>query len=346
MKLENSMFKKSAIDNALQGNAPVGQFIAGPGMDAATASSGAFLVGELEKQDPRLIEPLTSYYYPRDVDVMPGGGWVDAVSNVFVDYATSGNEEDALIGKETNNIPVSQANISKDVWKTSKFAEILRIPIFDDLAMQQIGRSLTQILDSGLRLNYNKILDRNVYNGFTKNGTYGLINDTSVTSSLVAQNSGATSRLWTNKTPNEIMYDINTLITQTWAQAEYDLTGMADHILIDPYNYAYLANTMVSVAGNQSILKYLLENNIAVNQGRTLEIYPSRWCLEAGTGSTNRMVAYVKNPMRVNWDLTIPVTRMMTMPNVQSGSYETLYAAQFSQLKILSYQTILYADGI
>lgn len=347
MKVSDSIFKKTALDTALSGQSyTAGQIVNGPAMDAGAASSGAFLVGELEKQDPRLIEPLTSYFYARDLDVMPGGGWVDTVSNVFADYGTTANEEDSIMGKESTNIPVSQANITKDVFKTAKFGEVLRLPLFDDLAMQQVGRSLSQILDNGIRLNYNKILDRNAYNGFAKTNTYGLVNSPSVTSSLVAQNAAGTSRLWVNKTPNEIMYDINTLITSTWAASEYDLTGMANHILIDPYNYAYLANTLVSLAGNTSILKYLLENNIAVNQGKELNIFPSRWCLGAGTGSTQRMVAYVKDPMRVNWDLTVPLTRVMTAPNVQSASYETLYAAQFSQVKFLSYQTILYADGI
>ena len=345
--IKDTVFKRGALDAALSGaEYNPGQIINGPGMDAGSASTGVFLVGELEKQDPRLIEPLTSYFYPRDLDAMPGGGWVDTVSNVFADYGTTANEEDSLMGKESTNIPVSQANITKDIWKTSKFGEVLRLPLFDDLAMQQVGRSLSQILDNGIRLNYNKILDRNAYNGFAKTNTYGLANNPSVTASLVAFNNAKTSRTWSDKTPNEIMLDINTLVTSTWAQAEYDLTGMANHILIDPFNYAYIANTVVSTAGNRSILDYILENNIAVKQGRSFDIFPSRWCLAAGTGSTQRMIAYVKDPMRVNWDLTVPLTRIMTAPNVQSASYETLYAAQFSQVKFLSYQTILYADGI
>lgn len=345
-----SIFKQSAIDAAMKAG-KFGQFQAlqghyGPGMDAGTASTGAFLVGELEKQDPRLIEPLTSYFYPRDIDAMPGGGWVESVSNVFVDYATTGNQEDAIAGKETTNFPIAQANISKDIFTTSKFAQVLRLPLFDDLAMQQVGRSLSQILDTSIRLNYNKIMDRNVYNGLTKAGTYGLLNSPLITANYAANNQAGTSRLWVNKTPNEIMYDLNSLITLTWQNSGNDLAGMANHILVDPYNYAYLCNNLVSIAGNTSILKYLLENNIAVNQGRTIGIYPSVWCLAAGTGATQRIAAYVKDPLRINWDLTVPLTRIMTAPNVQSASYETLFAAQFSQVKFLSYTTASYLDGI
>lgn len=319
----------------------------GPGMDAAGQASGlAFLVGELEKQDPRLLEPLTSITAPRDIVMKPGGGWVSITSNVFVDYATTGSDEDAIIGSETTNIPVSQANISKDVYKVFTFAEILRAPLFDDLKLQQVGRSLTQILDDGLRLNYNKMLDRNVYIGISKTGTYGLVNNPNVTSALAANNAAGTSRLWANKSAMEIVADIDTVLVQTWTASEYDETGMATHILIDPANYAYANRTIVSTAGNRSILDYVLENNIATKQGRKMGIFPSRWCIGAGVGDTQRMAGYVNQENRVNMDLTVPLSRVMTAPNVGSASYETLYAAQFGQVKFLYTQCAYYLDGI
>lgn len=346
----NSMMKQ-ALDAIAQsgryGQVLPGSAVFGPGLDAAGTASGlAFLVGELEKQDPRLIEPLTSLTAPRDIDMIAGGGWVSIVSNAFVDYATTGNDEDAIIGTETTNIPVSQANISKDVFKVHTFSEILRAPLFDDLKLQQIGRSLPQILDNGVRLNYGKLLDRNTYVGISKTGTYGLVNNPAITSSLAANNAAGTSRLWANKTPVEIMNDINTVIATTWADSEYDLTGMATHILIDPTNYAYIANTPVTIAGTVSILEYLLKNNIAANQGRPLTINPSRWCIGAGTGTTQRLVAYVKADNRVNMHLTVPLSRMMTAPNTQSVSYETVFASQFSQVIFLFTQCARYLDGI
>ena len=318
----------------------------GPGLDAAGAAGGmTFLVGELEKQDPRLLEPLTSITAPRDIVMKPGGGWVANTSNVFVDYAGTGDDEDNIIAGETTNIPVSQANISKDVFKVNTFAEILRAPLFDELKLQQVGRSLTQILDDGLRLNFNKLLDRNVYVGISKSGTYGLVNQPNVFAASV--DAGASTHTqWNTKTPIEILNDINVLIEETWAASEYDLTGMCNQILIDPANYAYIVMTPVTLAGTQSILNYLETNNIAANQGRPLKIFPSRWCIGAGVGATQRMVGYVNAENRINMDLTVPLSRIMTAPNVQSASYETLYAAQLGQVKCLYFQCIRYKDGI
>jgi len=317
----------------------------GPGMDSGTSTGLVFLAGELEKQDPRLLEPLTSLTAPRDIDMKPGGGWTSITSNVFVDYATSGSDEDSIIGSETNNIPVSQANISKDVFKVHTFSEILRVPLFDDLKLQQIGRSLSQILDDGIRLQHGKMIDRNVYVGISKTGTYGLINNPQITASYAALGS-AGKRTWVDKTPTEIMSDINQLLTDTVIASEYDLSGMANRILVDWPNYSYIANTPVTIAGTQSILSYLLENNIATKQGRPLEIFPSRWCTGAGVGGTQRMVAYAKAENRVNVDLTVPLSRVMTAPNTTSASYETIFASQFSQVKFLYNQCAAYSDGI
>ena len=320
--------------------------IYGPGMDAGGTSTGlVFLAGELEKQDPRLLEPLTTITAPRDIDMKAGGGWTSITSNVFVDYAMSGSDEDSIIGSETNNIPVSQANLSKDVFKVHTFSEILRAPLFDEQKLQQIGKSLATILDDGIRLHHSKMIDRNVYVGISKTGTYGLINSPLITASSAATGASG-SKLWVNKTPVEIMNDINQLLTQTVINSGWSLDGMANRILIDWANYAYIANTSVTIAGTQSILNYLLENNIATNQGGELKIFPLSWCTGAGVGETQRMIGYRKAENRVNFDLTVPLSRVMTAPNTGTVSYETVFASQFSQVKFLYYTCCEYVDGI
>ena len=46
----------------------------GGGMMSFDAGGMAFLVGELEKRDARLREPLASVDWPRDIPVESGGG--------------------------------------------------------------------------------------------------------------------------------------------------------------------------------------------------------------------------------------------------------------------------------
>lgn len=315
-------------------------------MDAASNGTGmAFLVGELEKRDPKLNEPLTSVTWMRDIVAKTGGGWIENTSNQFVDYGTTGGNNFGLIRGQTNNIPVMQANTSKDVFKVFPWSNILKVPFIDQQKMQGIGRSLDSILDDGIRLNYNKTIDYMVYNGVEEEDVYGLVNNPTVTITTVAKGK-AEKTDWSTKTADEILDDINTVLTEAWTNSEYDLGGMPNHILVSPQQYTYIATRKVSEAGSASILTYLLENNIAKNQGVDLVIVPSRWCVNAGLSKTNRMVAYVNDESKTLIDIPVPLMRAMTQPSVGDVAYLTAYMANIGQVKFLYNQCVLYADGI
>jgi hypothetical protein len=313
--------------------------------DSAISSGMAFLNAELEKRDPKLHEPLASVTWMRDIVAKTGGGWVEFSSNYFVDYATTGGNDNGIIGGETNDIPIMQANVNKDIFKVFTFSNILKVPFVDQQKLQGIGRSLDDILDKGIRLNYNKSIDNLVYTGLSSAGIYGLVNNPNVAASNAANGASGTAT-WSTKTPAEILKDINSLIVTTWTNSEYDLTGMANHILIPPQQYSYLVGQTVSTAGNISILQFLLDNNIAKNQGVDITIAPSRWCSGAGTGGTDRVVAYVNDEDKVNFDLPVPLSRVMTQPQVTEMAYLTAYAAQLGQVKFLYLQCAEYLDGI
>lgn len=313
--------------------------------DAAIASGLAFITGELEKRDPKLYEPLTSVTWMRDIVAETGGGWTEFTSNFFVDYASTGSGTSGMIGSEANNIPVMQANITKDNYKVFNWSNILRIPFVGQQFMNQIGRSLDDILDKGIKLNYNKDIDTMVYEGYADLDVYGLVNNPDVTATAVPAGV-STDTEWTKKTPDEILDDINNALLATWTASEYDVEGMANHILIPPAQYAHIVTRKVSDAGNISILQYLLENNIAKNQGVDIQIFPSRWCSSAGAGNTDRMVAYRNDKDKIRIDLPVTLNRVMTQPVVQQMAYMTAFAAQIGQVKIMYNQTIRYMDAI
>jgi len=317
-------------------------------LDAAVAGGMAFLESELEKRDPKVREPLTSVTWMRDIPVKSGGGWVDFTSNLFVDYGISGPNGYGIQGNQTTTIPIVQANLTKDIYRTFNWGNVLKVNFIDVQKLQGAGRSLDDMLDKGVKLNWNKTLDQLTYQGpFASAAFPGLMNNGSVTATTVATGVSG-SKLWVNKTPAEILYDVNTVMVSTWAASQYDLTGMANHILIPPAQFAYIASQLVSGNGSVSILTYLLENNIGKSQGVDLKIFPSRWCIGAGAGATDRMLAYVNDEDRVVLDVTVPIQRVMTTPNISSGggAYLTLYQGQIGVVKFLYFQPALYADGL
>lgn len=317
-----------------------------PTFDAAAISSGmAFLVSELEKIDPKLREPLTSTTYPRDIEIESGGGWVEATSAMNVDFSATGQGE---VGGVQNNIRRIQADVSKDLFKVMPYEISMGVKYVDVQRGAVSGRSIEQIYDKGIRLDYDKYMDTNTYVGQENYGTQGLVNQKGVTA--VAVKAGASTKTtWADKTPVEILDDINEAITAGWAAAQYDQSAIPNHILIPPKQYTHLVSTTLTVAGvtgGISILEYLLNNNIAKNKGVDLFIGDCRWCEGAGVSNKDRLVAYVNDSTFVGMDVPVPLTRAMTQPNVTTASYESLYVSNVGQVKVHYIEPFVYRDGI
>lgn len=342
--IKNSGISFGNIDNVkMMQDASLG---VGRALDAAGIATGmAFLEGELEKRDPKIREPLTSVTWPRDIVAETGGGWVDFTSTMNVDYATSGANDGSLVGGATDVITTVQANVNKDIFRVFTWAQAMKIPFVDSQKFQTIGRSIDSILDKGIRLNYNKSIDQLVYQGFKNVGITGLVNDDNVVSSL-APNGASGDTLWSSKTVDEILWDINKALVEAWAASEYDESAIANHILLPPAKYAYIQSTRIGTSGDESILSYILKNNLAANQGKSLTIVPCRWCTGAGTDGKDRMVVYVNDKDFLYFDLPVPLTRAMTQPVALQFAYVTIYAAQMGQIKWMYYQPARYVDGI
>lgn len=317
--------------------------------DATAVSSGlAFLQSELEKLDPLLREPLTSTTYPRDIEIESGGGWIEATSAFNVDYAVTGGQKDGVGGIQ-NSIRRIQADFSKDLYKVLPYEVSMSVKIQDQLRGAVTGRSIEQVYDTGIRLDFDKYMDINTYKGQEAYGTTGIMNSSSIVAVAVARNAAGSSTKWRDKTFEEILNDVDDAIVEAWSAAQYDNAAIPNHILIDPANFAYINRAIITVngvAGGISILKYLKENNIAAAKGVNLFIGECRFCEGAGIGSTNRMVCYVNAKRFVGMDVPAPLSRVMTQPNINSATYDSLYMANVGQVKIHYSEPFIYRDGI
>ena len=87
--------------------------------------SYVFLMKELEKVDDKILEPLTGTDWPRDMPVITGGGITESIATIDVTYASTGRDDDNIFFDAANDIPVIQADLSKQVARTFSFAEYL-----------------------------------------------------------------------------------------------------------------------------------------------------------------------------------------------------------------------------
>ena len=211
--------------------------------------------------------------------------------------------------------------------------------------MTQVGRDPETFLNKGIRLHCDKLIDRNVYTGFTKVTSTGLCNNPNITrASAAPHTSGGTDTRWQDKTADEILNDINATISALWRNNDCSSDALPNHILIPVEQFGALVTRKVSDDSERSILTYVLENNLSVQQGGDLTISPCKWCKGAGSGSSDRMVVYANRVDRICFNLTQPLRRME--PEKADMKIKIPYIAQFSEVRFLYPSTVRYLDGI
>lgn len=315
--------------------------------EAGIASGGVFLRSELEKRDPLLRKPLTSVTYPRDININTGGGWVDAISAQSVGYGVTGGSGEGAVGSGgANGIPIVSANVDNGIYRAHVFQVALRVMFVDMQRANYIGRSLDNLLTDGVRLAYDKHMDENVYKGLPRYGTTGILNNPDAVETTVAATGTSSSTKWSAKTPAQILADINAALMANWEAAEYDESAMPNHILLPYEQYAYLLNTPVSDLATETIMDYVLKNNVAAKNGGELFIGATRWCKGAGTGGSDRMAVYCNHERFLSVEELVPLSRVMSTPNAAEACYDTTYMANLSEVEVFYPQTIAYYDGI
>ena len=302
-----------------------------------------FLMKELERVDARILEPLSGTDWPRDLPVITGGGLLENIASIDVTYASTGGEEDNLFFEAANDIPVIQADMSKSVARCFNFAEYMSFSLMEKEKMMSVARDPETFLNKGIRLHFDKVLDRNAYKGFTRTRSTGLCNNPNVVRSAAATGSGGYTD-WEHKTADEILADINTALSAVWTANDCASDALPNHILIPVKQFGALVSRKVGDDGDKSILTYVLENNLAAAQGGELVISPCKWCKGIGSAGKDRMVVYMNREDRVCFNLTQPLTRMET--ERMSMRVKIPYMAQFSEVRFLYPSCVHYMDAI
>jgi hypothetical protein len=308
--------------------------------DAAAAATGqTFLMAELAKLDPVVRLPLENYTYLRDVPIDKGGGWIMQHLAHNVDFR---GPRDNSAGSQTNDSRVIEYNMNQDSWPVFPYQVRIRIPIVESLRMAQVGRSPQDLLDKGVRVDYSKTLDTRAYAGFA--GIQGMVNNGSLTSTLLpATGTGATST-WSTKTPVAILGDFNFMAQTNWNASGNAPGAMPDRFLMPTAQFILITQPMSIVggpAGYASIADYVKKNYLGAAFGIVPEFYPlPQWLDGQGPGGTQEILAYKYDKDCFSLGIPQELTRFGAPPSIVSGCFEFLYLANIGVVKINRPQTI------
>jgi hypothetical protein len=327
-------------------------------------STGAFLVGELERLDLTLHEPLAAVTWGRDIELREDVTTADEVSSFTVStYGWTGGlgtgqvagSGKGWIGKDTTQISRVSVDIAKLTQPLIPWARELAYTVLELESAAKLGRPIDEQKYRALQLSHQMEIDEMVYFGDSAASYYGLVNSNNrtttdaITNAANVANGAQGSPLWTKKTPAEILQDFNEVLTSAWATAGWAV--MPDSVLLPPADFGYISTQTVSQAGNVSILNYVLANNVTARQGgATLDIKPVKWCIGTGAGGTqgtsnghDRMVVYTNEKDRVRY----PMTLLSKTPLQYDAIWQkSSYYGRLGVLEIVYPECCAYRDGL
>lgn len=318
-------------------------------------SAGAFLVGELERLDPMVHEPLVSVTWDRDIDIRTDVQMGDESSSYTTQsFGSTGGAAPAGIswaGKETTTLPRVNVDIQKIVNPLLLWAEDVSYTIPELASAQQLGRPIDTQMIAALNLKHQMDIDQMVYVGDPSIGASatGLVNAATVvnTGNVAAGQSGGLT--WSSKAPDEILADTNEILVSAWAASGYK--APPTKLLLSPVAFGYLSSIRIGDAASASILKYVRENNIFTQQmSIDLDILPCKWLDKAnlngpaGTPATyDRMVAYTQRPDYIRFPM---VPLQTTMPQFRGIWIVVPYYGRLGRVEVVYPETVAFRDGI
>lgn len=316
-------------------------------------SAGAFLVGELERLDPMIHEPLISVMWDRDIDLRTDVQIGDTTSSYTTSaFGMSGGQTPSGIswaGAETSTIPRAQLDIAKIANPLNLWVGEVAYTLPELESARLTGRPIDSQMLSAMNRKHQMDVDQVVYVGDTAIGTTGMLNSSNVTNVMNVANGSGGSPQWINKTPDEIRTDVNEILMSTWAASGY--AAPPTKLLLAPTPFGYISTTIASTAANSTILKFLTENNIlTAEKGIPLEIKSVKWLDKAnlnGPGGApatfDRMVAYSQRSEYVRFPMVplIPVA-----PQYDGIWIKVPYYGRLGVVETVYPETLAYRDGI
>jgi hypothetical protein len=326
-------------------------------------TSGAFLVGELERLDQTLHEPLASVTWDRDLplrtDVTVGDEVSSFTQSTFAAPSGAGQgsaigQKRSFIGRDTTEIPTMAVDIDKQTVPLTPWGLGVSYTLPELASAAQLGRPVDQQKIVALNREYQLQTDAQAYLGSEITSTYGLINSPLVTATNLPDTGTGNSPNWADKTSSQILTDMAMMVYAPWAASGFAVKP--NRLALDPNNYNLIRITPATTAGSKSILQYFLESYNSDPNDEPLRVLPLKWLTGAGAGGTlmtpgtvNRAIAYNRWEGE-DWQnafVRFPTTMLQRTPVQYDGLFHKLYYwGRMGACEFVYPETVAYYDGL
>jgi hypothetical protein len=168
-------------------------------------------------------------------------------------------------------------------------------------ASQLTGAALDQRRANAARRSNEQVVNDVAFYGDAESGLPGLFSNPNIPTGAVVNPGSGTE--WVNKTPDEILFDVNDLFADIFETTK--MVEQGNTLLLPPNQWSYIMSTPRSSNSDTTIAQYLVQNSPYLNS--LDDLIPVNECAAANNPllSTDAMVAYDRSPDKLQ--LEIPV---------------------------------------
>lgn len=234
-------------------------------------------------------------FIPINYDIPPGAEFVTSTGFQSVGRARIINSyaddlpEAGLLGIQLTNPVISIGSsyrYSHQEIRAARYANV-------NLPMRQA--------EAARRAN-DQLINDLALSGDPATGMTGLINNPGVPTVTVPADGTGASTLWVNKTPEQILRDMNLVVNQIVVNSNG--VEMPDTLLLPLAQYTLVASTPRSINSDTTILQYFLLNNPFI---KTVSWLPQ--LAGAGVAASNVMIAFERNENKLAMQIAMPFTQ-------------------------------------
>lgn len=263
------------------------------------ADLGLFFQRQLEHIKVQSYDVLYADLKYREIFPVSNDGGKGVTSITYRTYDHVGKAK--VINGAADDLPRADVSGKETTIPVKTIGSSYGYTLMEIQSSQLTGAALDQRRANSVRRSIEELQNEIAFVGSAADGLGGFFDNASIPTGAVVNPGSGTE--WVNKTPDQILFDVNDLFADI-----FETTNMVERgntLLVPPAQWSLIMSTARSANSDTTIAQYLVNNSPYLNSME--DIVPLNECAAANNTllSTDAMVAYTKSPDKLQ--LEIPV---------------------------------------
>lgn len=299
------------------------------------ANESAFFARQLEHIKSKTYDVKYPELKARQLIPVSREAGAGAMFITYRQYDQSGFAK--IVASYADDLPRADIKGSEFQAKVVRLGDSYGYNIDEIKAAQFAGLALEQRKANAAKRAIAQLENDLVWFGDSAAGMNGLLSHPNIGSYTVPNDGTGASKLWSTKTADQILRDLNEMVNKVVADTKG--VHIADSLLLPVEKYTYIASTRLSTASDTTILDYFKQHNPFIKNVDWLNELKG-----AGTGGVDVMVAYKRDPEV----LTMEVVEDFNQLPVQERNLEFIVncGERFGGLLVYYPLAVIKGEGI